>query len=254
MKGKTCVIVGTASSRGIGNAAVELFAEHGARVVAVDISMDDQTAERIAAAVKQKAGGDSGFSAMRCDIVNAGECVQLFSDVIARYGTIDSLVNCAGVVSGLGLLEIGAAEYDRVIDANLRGAFNLCQSALKWFREQKSGTIVNVASLAAQRGGGLLGGPHYAAAKGGVISLTRSIAREFGPLGIRANVVCPAMIGTSMLDKFSEERFRQIISAIPLQRAGLASEAAGACLFLASELSGYVTGATLDVNGGSHIH
>jgi NAD(P)-dependent dehydrogenase (short-subunit alcohol dehydrogenase family) len=254
LKGKTCVIVGAASPRGIGNAAVELFAEHGARVVAVDIAMDELTGDRIRVAVKQKLGLGCDVSAIRCDIVNPGECEDLFDQVVARHGTIDSLVNCAGIVSALGMLETGASDYDRVIDANLRGAFNLCQGALRRFREQKGGTIVNVASLAAQRGGGLLGGTIYSAAKGGVISLTRSIAREFGPLGIRANVVCPAMIETSMLDKFSEERFREIVSAIPLRRVGLAREAAGACLFLASDLSGYITGATIDVNGGSHIH
>jgi len=114
--------------------------------------------------------------------------------------------------------------------------------------------IVNVASVAAQRGGGLVGGAHYAASKGGVISLTRMIAREFGPQDIRANVVCPSMTETGMLDGMSEEKYDEIVSAIPLRRAAKPREIAGACLFLASELSGYVTGATLDVNGGSHIH
>jgi NAD(P)-dependent dehydrogenase (short-subunit alcohol dehydrogenase family) len=114
--------------------------------------------------------------------------------------------------------------------------------------------IVNLASSAAQRGGGFVGGAHYAASKGGVISLTKSIAREFGPKGIRANVICPAMIETGMLDGLSKERRDEIINAIPLRRTGHALEVAGACLFLASDLGGYVTGATLDVNGGSHIH
>ena len=119
---------------------------------------------------------------------------------------------------------------------------------------QQRGVIVNVSSAAAQRGGGLVGGAHYAAAKGGGVSLTRSIAREYGPQGIRANVICPAMIETAMLDGLSPERLESIVSGIPLQRAGTTREAAGACLFLASDLSGFVTGATIDVNGGSHIH
>jgi NAD(P)-dependent dehydrogenase (short-subunit alcohol dehydrogenase family) len=108
--------------------------------------------------------------------------------------------------------------------------------------------------LAAQRGGGLVGGAHYAASKGGVISLTRTIAREFGASNIRANVVCPAMIETAMLDGITPEKLKEITDAIPLKRTGLAREVAGACLFLASELSGFVTGATIDVNGGTHIH
>ncbi|NQV98782.1 MAG: SDR family oxidoreductase, partial [Rhodospirillales bacterium] len=113
----------------------------------------------------------------------------------------------------------------------------------------------NIASVAAQRGGGLVGGAHYAASKGGMISLTKSIAREFGPLGIRANVVCPSMTETAMLDgNLTTEQVREIEETIPLRRAGLPKDIAGACLFLASELSAYVTGATIDVNGGSHIH
>jgi NAD(P)-dependent dehydrogenase (short-subunit alcohol dehydrogenase family) len=122
------------------------------------------------------------------------------------------------------------------------------------FAERRSGTIVNVASLAVQRGGRLVGGSHYAASKGGVLSLTKSIAREFGALGIRANAICPAMIETAMLDGLASERLSDIVDAIPLKRTGTTREAAGACLFLASELSGFVTGATIDVNGGSHIH
>jgi NAD(P)-dependent dehydrogenase (short-subunit alcohol dehydrogenase family) len=100
----------------------------------------------------------------------------------------------------------------------------------------------------------LVGGAHYAASKGGVLSLTKSIAREFGHLGIRANAICPAMIETPMLDGLSAERLSAIVEGIPLKRTGTTREAAGVCLFLASELSGFVTGATVDVNGGSHIH
>jgi NAD(P)-dependent dehydrogenase (short-subunit alcohol dehydrogenase family) len=152
------------------------------------------------------------------------------------------------------MLTIEGSDFDRMMNVNLKGAFNLCKSALAVFAEQKRGAIVNVASVAAQRGGGLVGGAHYAASKGGVISLTRTIAREFGPMGIRANVVCPSMTETGMLDGLSEERQKEIATTIPLQRAGRPVEIAGACLFLASDLAGYVTGATIDVNGGSHIH
>jgi NAD(P)-dependent dehydrogenase (short-subunit alcohol dehydrogenase family) len=141
-----------------------------------------------------------------------------------------------------------------MLQVNLKGAFHLCQSVLKTFVAQGSGNIVNVSSLAAQRGGGLVGGAHYAASKGGVLSLTRTIAREFAHLGIRANAICPAMIDTPMLDGLSPERLKDIVEAIPLKRIGTTRELAGACLFLASELSGFVTGTTIDVNGGTHIH
>ena len=153
------------------------------------------------------------------------------------------------------MLSIAEADYDSVLNVNLKGTFNICKSALSVFADRKRGVIVNLASVAAQRGGGLVGGAHYAASKGGVISLTRTIAREFGPHGIRANVVCPSMVETGMLDgNLSRDQFDEIVRTIPLQRAGRPADIAGACLFLASDLSAYVTGATIDVNGGSHIH
>lgn len=254
LKDKVCVITGAASLRSIGYATAELFAEHGAKVVVVDLLMDEPTLGRIRDAMEARLNRPVEVHGFRCDISQADECEQLMQKVLDLHGTIDCLVNSAGIVRSLGLLEIQAKDLDLMLDINLKGAFFLCQSALKIFTSRRSGTIVNLASLAAQRGGGLVGGSHYAAAKGGVLSLTRSIAREFGHLGIRANAICPAMIQTPMLDGLSEERLAGIIEGIPLKRTGTTRETAGACLFLASELSGFVTGATIDVNGGTHIH
>jgi len=254
LEDKVCVIVGAASLRGIGYAAAELFAEHGAKIIAVDVLMNDTIASEIKASIDRKTGRNADVIGIRCDIADSADCRQLFKEAITRYGTVDCLVNSAAIVKAQSMLTIEEADYDRIMGVNLKGAFNLCKSALEVFTERKSGTIVNVASVAAQRGGGLVGGAHYAASKGGVISLTRTIAREFGPLGIRANVVCPSMTETGMLDGMTAERQKEIEMSIPLQRAGRPVEIAGACLFLSSDLSGYVTGATIDVNGGSHIH
>jgi NAD(P)-dependent dehydrogenase (short-subunit alcohol dehydrogenase family) len=254
LENKVCVIVGAGSLRGIGYATAELFAEHGAKIVAVDVVMNSGVANEIKASIDNKTGRDVEVVGIKCDIANREDCVRLFRDVVARFGSVDCLVNSAAIVKAQPMLTIDDSDYDRMMNVNLKGAFNLCKSALEVFAEQKRGAIVNVASVAAQRGGGLVGGAHYAASKGGVISLTRTIAREFGPMGIRANVVCPSMTETGMLDGLSEERQKEIAATIPLQRAGRPVEIAGACLFLASELAGYVTGATIDVNGGSHIH
>jgi NAD(P)-dependent dehydrogenase (short-subunit alcohol dehydrogenase family) len=252
---KVCIITGASSLRGIGYAAAELFAEHGAKVVVADVAMNEQVAAEIRASIDTKVHRESNVLGICCDISLRSDCDRLVRETVARHGAVDCLVNCAGVVRSQGLLGIDERDYDFVVGVNLKGTFNLCHSALGFFSSRKSGVIVNVASVAAQRGGGLVGGAHYAASKGGVISLTRSIAREFGPLGIRANVVCPSMTETGMLDgNVSEEMFTQIVAAIPLKRAGRARDVAGACLFLASDLSAYVTGATIDVNGGSHIH
>lgn len=254
LKDKVCVIAGAASLRSIGYATAELFAEHGAKVVVVDVIMDDRILEDVKSSIEAKVSGPVSVHGLRCDISKSGDCEQLVRDVLTLHGTIDCLVNSAGIVRSQPILEISERELDLMFDINLKGAFFLCQSVLKVFAEKRSGTIINVSSLAAQRGGGLVGSSHYAASKGGMLSLTKSIAREFGPLGIRANAICPAMIETPMLDGLTQERLRGIIDAIPLKRAGTTREVAGACLFLASDLSGFVTGATIDVNGGTHIH
>ena len=255
LRDKVCLIVGAASLRGIGYATAELLARHGATLALVDIAMDATTVSKIESSIRSATGAEPRLAGFACDIQDPAACERVVGEAVARFGTLDCLVNCAGIVKAQGLLSITAADYDAVLGVNLKGAFNICRSALSVFVAQKRGVIVNLASVAAQRGGGLVGGAHYAASKGGVISLTRTIAREFGPLGIRANVVCPSMVETGMLDgNLSREKFDEIVASIPLQRAGLPSDIAGVCLFLASDLSAYVTGATIDVNGGSHIH
>lgn len=254
LENKVCVIVGAASLRSIGYATAELFALHGAKIVAVDVVMNDGIATEIKASIDNRTGRNVEVIGIKCDISEQEDCTRLFDSVVSQFGGVDCVVNSAAIVKAQPFLTIDESDYDRIMNVNLKGTFNLCKSALAVFSEQKRGVIVNVASVAAQRGGGLVGGAHYAASKGGVISLTRTIAREFGPMGIRANVVCPSMTETGMLDGLSEERQREIAETIPLQRAGRPVEIAGACLFLASDLAGYVTGATIDVNGGSHIH
>jgi NAD(P)-dependent dehydrogenase (short-subunit alcohol dehydrogenase family) len=255
LKDKTCVVTGAASLRSIGYATAELFARNGAKIAIVDIAMADKTVEIIASSISRATGVAPAILGVKCDIQQIGDCDRAVAEVVGKFGTVDCLVNCAGVVKAQSMLSITEVDYDRILDVNLKGTFNICKSALRVFAEQKRGTIVNLASVAAQRGGGLVGGAHYAASKGGVISLTRSIAREFGPLGIRANVICPSMIETAMLDgNVTAQQFEEIVAAIPLKRAGKPSDIAGTCLFLASDLSAYVTGATIDVNGGSHIH
>jgi NAD(P)-dependent dehydrogenase (short-subunit alcohol dehydrogenase family) len=235
LENKVCVITGAASIRSIGYRTAELFANDLTNHIATQIG---KTTEVIC---------------LQCDIRSSSECDKAIEMAVAHFGIIDCLVNCAGIVKSEGMLSITDEAYDLIMEVNLKGTFNICKSVLKVFAEKQSGVIVNLASLAAQRGGGLVGGAHYAASKGGVISLTRSIAREFAGMNIRANVICPAMIETNMLNGLNEEQLNEVISAIPLKRVGKTIELAGTCLFLASDLSGYITGATIDVNGGSHI-
>ncbi|MEA2836480.1 MAG: hypothetical protein QOD89_1030 [Bradyrhizobium sp.] len=252
---KICIVVGAASERGIGFATSKLFYDHGAPVIAVDIQMDDDRVEALNRAISGEQGDAIRIAGYRCDITDRRACQDIVQRVLDSSGRIDCLVNCAGIVKAQPLLDIEEQDFDRLVNVNLKGTFNICQSVLEPFEVQRGGSLVNVASVAAQRGGGLVGGAHYAASKGGVISLTKSIAREFGPLGVRANVICPSLIETGMLEgNMNQDRLDAIVRQVPLARAGRPSDVAGACLFLASDLSAYITGATLDVNGGSHIH
>jgi NAD(P)-dependent dehydrogenase (short-subunit alcohol dehydrogenase family) len=254
LESKVCVITGAASLRSIGYGTAELFAAHGAKLVILDLAMNEQIAYNLALQIESQIGKKVEIICLKCDVRNTTDCDNAIQKAVAHFGTIDCLINCAGIVKSDGMLSITDADYDLIMDVNLKGTFNICKSVLKVFAEKQAGVIVNLASLAGQRGGGLVGGSHYAASKGGVISLTKSIAREFAPMNIRANVICPAMIETPMLDGLSVEQLDNVIAGIPLKRVGKTSELAGACLFLASDLSGFVTGATIDVNGGIHIH
>lgn len=252
---KICVIVGAGSPRGIGYAAMQLFVDHGATVIGCDRKMDAERKAGLLAGFDAAIVAEGRVAFMGCDITSAEDCARIVAEATARHGHVDSVVNCAGIVESRGTLDIDVASLDAILGVNLKGAFILNQAFVKQFATQGFGSIVNVASVAAQRGGGLVGGSHYAASKGGMISLTRSLAREFGPKGVRANVVCPSMTETGMLDStVSTEMHKRVVADIPLRRAGRAIDIAGACLFLASDLSAYVTGATIDVNGGSHIH
>lgn len=254
LENKVCVIVGAASLRSIGYATAELFAAHGAKLVLLDLVMNEEIANEVGTAIASHIGHKPDIIYLQCDIRNASDCDKVIEKAVSHFGTIDCLVNSAGIVKSEGMLSITDEGYDLIMDVNLKGTFNICKSALKIFSEKQAGVIVNLSSLSAQRGGGLVGGSHYAASKGGVLSLTRAIAREFAPMNIRANAICPAMIETSMLDGLSEEQLNNVISGIPLKRVGKTVELAGTCLFLASDLSGFITGATIDVNGGIHIH
>jgi NAD(P)-dependent dehydrogenase (short-subunit alcohol dehydrogenase family) len=194
LKDKVCLIIGAGSLRSIGYATAELFAEHGAKVVVVDVNMNEKILKEIRSSIQKKISNPGIVHGFQCDISKPEDCESLVRYTIDLFGTIDCLVNSAGIVQSQAFLEISEKELDQMFDINLKGAFFVCQSVLRVFVEKQSGTIVNVASLAAQRGGGLVGGSHYAASKGGMLSMTKSIAREFGAFGIRANAICPAMI------------------------------------------------------------
>jgi NAD(P)-dependent dehydrogenase (short-subunit alcohol dehydrogenase family) len=251
---KVCLITGVSAESGIGFATAEMFAASGARLAILDIQLDDRRSEALSGRIADLVGRPVEVLGYKCDLTDDLACKSVVDDVVARLGRIDVLVHSAGIVRTQSTLEMTKSDFSRMLDINLIGTFNINQPVLSQMVRQGSGSIVNVASVAAQRGGGLVGGSHYAASKGGVVSFTKSVAREFGGNGVRANSICPSLIETPMLGGLTPEQMSQITRSIPLARPGKPSEIAAACLFLASDLSSFITGATLDVNGGLHIH
>ena len=250
LKDRIAIITGAGSKRGLGRATAQLFAEHGARIAVLDLKQADA-----ADTVSTLAG--KGHIAIACNVTSREACLAAVAEVIKTAKQIDILVNNAGISQPLRLAEITPETYDAVLDVNLRGTLYMTQAVLPHMRARKAGAIVNLASVAGQRGGGIFGGPHYAAAKAGVLGLTKAVARELAPDGIRVNAICPSLIDTDIVHTapgWTAERAAEVLKTIPMGRAGRPSEVAGCALFLASDLSSYVTGSEVDVNGGSHIH
>ncbi|MEE7490243.1 SDR family NAD(P)-dependent oxidoreductase [Methylobacterium oryzae CBMB20] len=244
---RVCVITGAASARGIGKATARLFAAHGARVAVLDLD-----AGQAEAAARDVGPGHLGLA---CNVTDRAACAAAAEEIVGRLGRIDVLVNNAGITQPLKIMEIGPENYDAVTDVNLRGTLYMSQAVIPAMRGQGSGTIVCMSSVSAQRGGGIFGGPHYSAAKGGVLGLAKAMARELGPDGVRVNSVTPGLIQTDITGgRLTPELKVEIAKGIPLGRLGVADDVAKACLFLASDLSTYITGAVIDVNGGMLIH
>ncbi len=247
LKDKHVVVTGAASPRGLGLSTARACAEHGATVAILDLN-EDQAREAAASL-------GEGHIGLACDVTDKAACDAAIKTLLDKWGRVDVLVNNAGITQPLKIMEIGAGQYDAVLDVNLRGTLYMSQAVIPAMRAERSGSIVNLSSVSAQRGGGIFGGPHYSAAKAGVLGLTKAMARELAPDNIRVNAICPGFIATDITaGKLSPEMMETILAGIPMGRAGEAKDVAGCALFLASDLSAYCTGTEVDVNGGSLIH
>ena len=247
LRNKVAVITGGAGLNGLGFATARLMAAEGARVAILDLAgaEPENAAARLGA-------GHLGFVA---DVTDKASCEASTSAVLKAFSRIDVLVNNAGVTQPVKTLAITGSDFDRIMDVSLRGTLYMSQAVLPAMQQAGSGSIICISSVSAQRGGGILGGPHYSAAKAGVLGLAKAMAREFGSQGIRVNCITPGLIETDIIKgKLTDEKKAEIADTIPLARLGRASDVAGACVFLGSDLSAYCTGITLDVNGGMHIH
>ncbi|KAF1853736.1 hypothetical protein Lal_00006990 [Lupinus albus] len=247
LKNKVAVITGGAGPNGLGFSTARLMAAQGAHVVILDL----ERAEPSTAAARL----GEGHLGLVADVTDKASCEAAAQAILQQFGRIDILVNNAGITQPAKFLDISGRDYDRILDVSLRGTLYMSQAVLPAMRAQQAGSIVCISSVSAQRGGGILGGPHYSAAKAGVLGLARAMAREFGPEGIRVNCVTPGLISTDInKDILSAEKKAEIAQTIPLGRLGGPDDVGGVCVFLASDLSQYCTGITLDVNGGMLIH
>ncbi len=245
LSGKTALITGASS--GIGAAAARLFAQLGARV-AIGYNRNTQGAAEVKKSIEQ-AGGR--VMAIQAEMLQAAEITRMVSQTSAQFGRIDILVNNAGsMVERVTFEKMTEARWDEVIDVNLKSAMLASQAVIPSMIERKSGNIINLVSIAGRNGGGP-GAGAYATAKGALITLTKALAKELAPHGIRVNGVSPGVIDTPFHEVFSTpEMMANFVKTIPLGRVGTSEEVANVIAFLASDAASYITGENIEVNGG----
>lgn len=245
LEGKTAIITG--ASRGIGKAVAFKFASEGANVAFTCTSLSENalnTEKELAAlGVKAKAYASNAAS--------FDESHQLVQEVLKDFGRIDILINNAGITRDGLMMRMSEEQWDAVINTNLKSAFNLTHALTPIFMKQKSGSIINMSSVVGVSGNA--GQANYAASKAGMIGLTKSVAKELGSRGIRANVIAPGFIATDMTGVLSEDLKKKWTEQIPLRRIGEADDVANVAVFLASDLSAYVTGQVINVCGGMNM-
>jgi len=246
LKGKVAIITG--ARRGMGKSHALLFAKSGAKVVVADISLED--CQLVVDEIK-KAGGEA--IAVKCDVSKKAEVDEMIAATLKKWGKLDILVNNAGICQFKPFLELTEEEWDKTLDINLKGYFLCAQAAAKEMIRQKSGIIINIASVAmGQQGVGFPTLAHYSASKGGIAAMSETLALELAPYNIRVNAIAPGAIDTSMVDplRADSKTMEGTIARIPLRRIGKAEEVSNVVLFLASDESSYMTGSTVVVDGG----
>lgn len=245
LKDKVCIITG--SSRGIGKAIALEFAKNGAKIV-INASSESDTVLKTLEEIKKM-----GTECVLCcgDISKPEEAKKLIDTAINEFGKIDVLVNNAGITRDTLILRMSEEDWDSVIDINLKGSFNTIKAASRYMMKNDGASIINISSVV-----GRIGNPgqaNYSASKAGLIGLTKSVAKEFAKKGVRCNAVAPGFISSDMTDALSDEMKQKYYDSIPLARFGKGEDVAKLCTFLASDLSGYITGQVINVDGGLAI-
>jgi NAD(P)-dependent dehydrogenase (short-subunit alcohol dehydrogenase family) len=246
LKNKVAIITG--ARRGMGRSHALKLAQAGAKVVVADISLDE--CEKVVEEIKKHKGE---ALALKCDVTQKSEVEAMVKKTKEKFGRVDILINNAGICQFKPFLELTEADWDRTLDINLKGYFLCAQAAAREMVKQKSGVIVNIASIAmGQVGVGFPTLAHYSASKGGIVAMTETLALELAPFNIRVNAVAPGAIETPMVDplKSDPKTMEGTLARIPMRRMGRPEEVSNLVLFLASEDSSYMTGSTVVVDGG----
>jgi 3-oxoacyl-[acyl-carrier protein] reductase len=242
LEGKVAIITG--ASRGIGSGIAKIFAQHGAQVAFTYSS----SAESALALEKELLAFGSKAKGYQSNAANYEEAHQLVDDVISDFGTVDILINNAGITKDNLLMRMSEEDFDKVIEINLKSVFNMTKAVQKIMLKNRAGSIINMSSIVGVKGNA--GQANYAASKAGMIGFTKSIALELGSRNIRCNAIAPGFIETEMTAKLNEEVVKGWRDAIPLKRGGSPEDVANVCVFLGSNMSAYVTGQVINVDGG----
>ncbi|GGD09704.1 3-oxoacyl-[acyl-carrier-protein] reductase [Hyunsoonleella pacifica] len=242
LEGKTAIITG--ASRGIGRGIAKVFAEQGANV-AFTYSSSVEAANELEKELKDAGVNAKGYQS---NAASFDEAQKLAADVLSDFGSIDVLVNNAGITKDNLLMRISEEDFDKVIEVNLKSVFNMTKAVQRTMLKQRKGSIINMSSVVGVKGNA--GQTNYAASKAGIIGFSKSVALELGSRNIRSNVIAPGFIETEMTAKLDEEVVKGWRAGIPLKRGGAPEDVANACVFLASDMSAYITGQTLNVDGG----
>jgi NAD(P)-dependent dehydrogenase (short-subunit alcohol dehydrogenase family) len=248
---KTAIVTGAGSKRGIGRATAHALAAAGWHVAVLDI--DEASAKDAATEVAERHAVQA--LGVACDVTDEASVAAALTTLAESMPPVGALVNNAGITSPTRFLQVTDQEWDRVFAVNVRGAYNITRRVVPGMAERGFGRVVFLSSVSAERGGGVFGGVAYSAAKAAQLGFARALAREVGPHGITVNSVAPGLIDTDITaGKLEGERKAKLIADIPVGRNGNVHDVADLITFLCREESGYITGVTYDVNGGSHIH
>ena len=242
LEGKNAIITG--ASRGIGKGIAQVFAEQGANV-AFTYSSSVEAATELESELISKGVKAKGY---KSNAANFDESQLLAQMVVKEFGSIDILINNAGITKDNLLMRMSEEDFDKVVEVNLKSVFNMTKAVQRTMLKQRKGSIINMSSVVGVKGNA--GQTNYAASKAGIIGFSKSIALELGSRNIRSNVIAPGFIETEMTEKLDEETVISWRAAIPLKRGGTPSDIANVCVFLASDMSSYITGQTLNVDGG----